>query len=156
MMKKTTAVFLLALGLGVLGLTQARAHCQIPCGIYDDPARFTEMLEHITTIEKSMTQINTLSSEAPEQNVNQLVRWVMNKEDHVDELTEIVTFYFMAQRVKPAEAGDAAAYRKYVGEVTLLHRMVVVGMKCKQTTDLDQVKALRDLVGAFKKSYLGE
>jgi nickel superoxide dismutase len=30
------------------------SHCQIPCGIYDDPARFDMLAEHINTIEKSM------------------------------------------------------------------------------------------------------
>ena len=154
-MKKPTVFAAICLG-ALLTAQTVLAHCQIPCGIYDDPARFTEMLEHITTIEKSMTQINALSVDDPSAHVNQLVRWVTNKEDHVDQFTEIVTFYFMAQRVKPAEASDATAYRKYVTEVTLLHRMVVVGMKCRQTTDLEQVKALRELVGAFKKSYLGE
>lgn len=156
MKKSIVAIIALAMGLGVLGVPQARAHCQIPCGIYDDPARFTALAEHITTIEKSMNQINALSQEEPANHVNQLVRWVMNKEEHVDQFTEIVTYYFMAQRVKPADPADPTAYQKYVTEATLLHRMVVVGMKCKQTTDLEQTKALRELVAAFKKSYLGE
>jgi nickel superoxide dismutase len=50
-------------------------HCQIPCGIYDDPARLKMIAEHITTIEKSMTEINALSA-APGPNANLLVRWV--------------------------------------------------------------------------------
>jgi nickel superoxide dismutase len=140
--------------VAMIGLTQAWAHCQIPCGIYDDPARFTALVEHLTTIEKSMKQINELSSGEPADHVNQLVRWVGNKETHAKEFTEIVTYYFMAQRVKPAVPSDEAAYAKYVSEVTLLHRMVVGAMKCKQTTDLEHVKALRELVAAFKKSYM--
>jgi len=42
----------------------AYSHCQIPCGIYDDEARFTEIAEHITTIEKSMKEIESLSAQA--------------------------------------------------------------------------------------------
>lgn len=155
-MNKQTMSMLVAAGVGMMSLTQALGHCQIPCGIYDDPARFTALVEHLTTIEKSMNQINELSAGEPASHVNQLVRWVTNKEDHADEFTEIVTYYFMAQRVKPAAPSDAAAYEKYVTQVTLLHRMVVTAMKCKQTTDLENVKALRELVAAFKKSYLGE
>ena len=30
-----------------------------------------------------------------------MVRWVVNKEVHADELSDIVTYYFMAQRIKP-------------------------------------------------------
>lgn len=31
----------------------ASAHCEIPCGIYDDQMRVNMIGEHITTIEKS-------------------------------------------------------------------------------------------------------
>jgi len=33
------------------------AHCEIPCGIYGDEARFAAIAEDLTTIEKAMTQI---------------------------------------------------------------------------------------------------
>ena len=128
------------------------AHCQIPCGIYDDPARFAELREHITTIEKSMNQINELSA-AADQNVNQLARWVMNKEDHADKLAEIVTYYFLQQRIKTPESNDAAANEKYVTHLTLCHKMLVTAMKCKQTTDLANTKALSGLVDDFEKAY---
>lgn len=128
------------------------AHCQIPCGIYDDPARFTELREHITTIEKSMNQINELSADAGN-NVNQLARWVMNKEDHADKFAEIVTYYFMQQRIKVPESGEAAANETYVNHLVLCHKMLVTVMKCKQTTDLENVTALRGLVDDFEKAY---
>ena len=134
--------------------SSALAHCQIPCGIYDDPVRFTMLEEHVTTMEKSMKVIQELSKEQ-QPNWNQLVRWVSNKEAHADELTEIVTFYFMAQRVKPADPTDAAAHAKYVKELTLLHQMVFYAMKAKQTTDLEHCAKLRELIASFKASYLG-
>jgi nickel superoxide dismutase len=133
---------------------QARAHCQIPCGIFDDEARFTLMLEDVQTIEKSMVQIQTLSG-AAKPDWNQLVRWVTNKEEHADKLTEIVTFYFMAQRVKPAAPEDKAAYKKYVDELTLLHQVLVTTMKAKQTIDPGLCKTLRDSIETFRQSYLG-
>lgn len=133
----------------------ALAHCQIPCGIYNDPVRFALLEEHVTTIEKSMNEIQRLSKEQ-EPNWNQIVRWVNNKEVHAGELTEIVTFYFMAQRVKPADPKDKAAYVKYVREITLLHQIVIAAMKAKQTTDLENCTKLRGLIAKFKASYLGE
>lgn len=146
----------LVLAVALITPGRALAHCQIPCGIYDDPARFTALLENLTTIEKSMNQINELSADDPAAHVNQLVRWVNNKEAHVDDFTEIVTAYFMAQRIKPVAKTDRAAYEKYLTQIELLHRMVVTGMKCRQTTDLENVRVLRELVAAFKKSYLVE
>lgn len=131
------------------------AHCQIPCGIYNDPVRFVLLEEHVMTIEKSINEIQRLSKEETP-NWNQLVRWVNNKEAHADELSHVVTFYFLAQRVKPADPSDKAAFAKYVREVTLLHQMIVVSMKAKQTTDLENCAKLRELIGKFKASYLGE
>lgn len=120
-----------------------RAHCQIPCGIYDDPMRIHLMEEHIATIEKSMKQITA----APE--TNQAVRWVMNKDKHADELSEIVTYYFMAQRIKPGCEG-------YTIKLGQLHEILVYSMKAKQTTDLANVEKLKELIHDFEHSYLGE
>ena len=100
------AVMIALLGLAVVTPQPVRAHCQVPCGIYDDDARFTLLLEHITTIEKSMKRIKDLESQ-DHAHANQLVRWVSNKDSHADAFTEIVTYYFMAQRVKPAPVNPA-------------------------------------------------
>ena len=144
-------VLVLAVVLGSL----AYSHCQIPCGIYDDEARFKEIAEHITTIEKSMKEIVSLSSE-PKTHMNQIVRWVNNKEHHADELNEIVTYYFMAQRVKLPAEGDMKAQQDYVKKLTLLHRMLVYTMKAKQTTDLENVEKLRSSLTAFHNVYFAK
>ena len=133
----------------------AYSHCQIPCGIYDDEARFNEIAEHITTIEKSMKQINTLSAET-KPNMNQIVRWVNNKEAHADELSNIVTYYFMAQRIKIAPENNIPEYKKYVRKLTLLHDMLVTTMKAKQTTDTANVTKLRTLLNQFHDAYTGK
>ncbi|MGD8501731.1 MAG: superoxide dismutase [Ni] [Phycisphaerales bacterium] len=145
------AIFVSAIVFGSL----AYSHCQVPCGIYDDDARFAAIAEHITTIEKSMKQIETLSGQE-KPNMNQIVRWVHNKEDHADELSHIVSYYFMAQRVKLPEEGDTEAQNEYVKKLTLLHRMLVYSMKAKQTTDLTNVEQLRSTLKEFHKAYFGE
>jgi nickel superoxide dismutase len=141
----------------VLGSTiQAAAHCQIPCGIFDDELRVQLMEEDITTIEKSMNQIVALGAATPV-DYNQLVRWVMNKEEHAQKLQDIVTAYFMAQRIKPAtDPSDAAAVKDYVDKLTLLHAIQIHAMKAKQSTDLSEIATLRDLVAKFRKAYFGD
>jgi len=138
-----------ALTLTILALN-VQAHCQIPCGIYDDAARITMMKEHVVTLEKSMKEIIKLSAVTP-QNINQLVRWVNNKEEHADQLTEIVTYYFLAQRIKPTEPAE-----KYAAELKLLHGMMIASMKAKQTTDLKHVEELRKLIHEFENLYFGK
>lgn len=140
---------LLVLGLGILGVflyvSMAAAHCEIPCGIYDDQARIKLMLEHVTTIEKSMKQIIEIDKAVRGQS-NQQVRWIMNKEKHADELQEIVCQYFMTQRIKV----DTKQYDK---KLAALHQMLVAAMKCKQSTDLQQVLKLRALIAQFEILY---
>jgi nickel superoxide dismutase len=130
------------------------AHCQIPCGIYNDGARFTMMEEHVTTIEKSMKLITGLSNDDPQSNTNQIVRWVANKERHADELSDIVVKYFLQQRVKPVQQKSGAQRDTYVKHLTLCHGLLVTSMKAKQSTDLAHVDQLKKLIGEFKASYL--
>jgi nickel superoxide dismutase len=153
-MKGSRLVLIAAVLFISLTASNAFAHCQIPCGIYDDEARFALLEEHVTTVEKAMKKIEELSA-AQSPNYNQIVRWVGNKEHHADEISEIVTYYFMAQRVKPVEKKNDEAYSKYLGELTSLHQMIVYSMKAKQTTDLKNVEQLRALIKQFKASYLG-
>jgi nickel superoxide dismutase len=142
---------LVAVVLGSL----AYSHCQIPCGIYGDAERLKELGEHITTIEKSLNQIKLLSAER-NPNMNQVVRWVNNKDHHADELSEIVTYYFMAQRVKLPAAGDAKAQKDYLQKLTLLHQMLFYSMKAKQTTDLENVEKLEQSLKEFHDVYFAK
>jgi nickel superoxide dismutase len=128
----------------------AGAHCEIPCGIYDDDARLAAIAEHIDTIEKSMDQIRILGA-AEDVNYNQLVRWIGNKDDHAAKLQEIVTQYFMTQRIKPTDSEQDRPV--YVRQLTLLHGMLVEAMKAKQTTDDAHIAALRRLLGEFRAVY---
>lgn len=143
-MKTRAAVLLMVVALA----SKAGAHCQIPCGIYDDHARIAMMEEDVATIEKAMTEINKLAADSP-QNINQLVRWVANKDEYADKLTEVVTSYFLTQRIKP----DAA---NYDAKLKTLHGMMIAAMKCKQTVDLKNVEDLKALIHRFEELYFVE
>ena len=149
---------LILLSLLVIFAVRVFSHCEIPCGIYDDEMRIKMIAEHIDTIEKSMNQIVHLSGEVAgldPQDLNQMVRWIQNKEKHADELSHIVTQYFMTQRVKPVGKEDSKAYEDYVNKITLLHQMMFYTMKSKQTIDLANVQKLRSLLDGFKTAYFG-
>ncbi|HUS72557.1 MAG TPA: superoxide dismutase [Ni] [Sedimentisphaerales bacterium] len=146
------SVVLVILVLVIVTASMVYSHCQIPCGIYNDPARFDMIAEHTTTIEKSMKQITNLSKQN-NPDMNQIVRWVQNKEEHADELSHIVTYYFMAQRIKPVGDTKSKAYEEYIRKLTLLHEMLVYSMKAKQTTDLSNVENLKTLLAEFRTAY---
>jgi nickel superoxide dismutase len=131
---------------------KANAHCEIPCGIYGDSLRIDLIEEHIRTVEKSMNKINELSN-AEDKNYNQLVRWIDNKEDHANKIQDIVSQYFLHQRIKPVDPENEAAYDKYVKHLSLLHEILVYAMKAKQTTDLKYIDKLRETVDKFEDAY---
>jgi nickel superoxide dismutase len=148
-----TSVAVLSLAL-LLGPGRAGAHCEVPCGIFDDPARFASLLEDQATIAKATDQIKELAPKATDpQSLNQAVRWIQVKEEHATSAMETIAQYFMAQRIKaPAEA-NAEQQAKYVDQLTKAHAVQVAAMKCKQTVDPAQAAALKAAIDAFRKSY---
>lgn len=129
------------------------AHCQIPCGIYADENVIETMGTDQETIEKAMKQIEELSKE-PTKNANQLVRWVTNKEQHAQSIQDTVSAYFLAQRIKLEESGENK--EAYLNKLTLLHKITVLAMKCKQTTDLENAQKLHEAIEAFKGAYMDQ
>jgi nickel superoxide dismutase len=154
-MRRTLAA-IMTLALMSLSAAPALAHCEIPCGIYDDQLRVQLLAEHITTVEKSMQQINELSAAQGAVNYHQLVRWIDNKEHHAGLIQEIVSQYFLTQRIKPADPADKAKSDLYLRQLTLLHQMLIQAMKAKQGTDLKTVETLRQLLADFNKAYFGD
>jgi nickel superoxide dismutase len=85
-----------------------------------------------------------------------LVRWISNKDEHANYIQEIVDKYFLTQRVKPVDSADQNAYKQYTAKLVLLHQMLVYAMKTKQTTDVENVDKLKNLVHEFVKIYFSE
>jgi nickel superoxide dismutase len=150
-MKRTLSLSALALLAFVSSSRGASAHCEVPCGIFDDPARFAEMLEDAATISKAMAQVNDLAGKQDGQSLNQLVRWVTTKEEHAAHTMDLIGQYFMAQRIKPAQ--DEAGNARYVQLLTSAHAVMRQAMLCKQTTDGEAAKALVSAIEAFRKAY---
>ncbi len=140
----------LAVGTLALSSAPASAHCQVPCGIYDDHARVHAMFEDVTTVDKAVAQITALAGKGDAQSVNQATRWVMTKDKHAAHIQQLVADYFLAQRVKPAPKGDAAAWKTYVAKLVALHRVTRAAMKVKQTVDPAAVAELRAAVGELE------
>lgn len=120
--------------------SNAYAHCQVPCGIYDDVRTFDELEEHIKTIEKSMTAINDSG------NAHNIARWTINKEEHAQKIQDIMSAYFLTQRLKPND-------HNYVTRLMTIHQISIAAMKAKQTTDLEYIDTLEMLVARHEKLF---
>ena len=153
------SVLLTAVGAGAVAsmfLTAIRplavAHCQVPCGIYDDYARITAMLEDTTTIAKALDQINELAGNQDAQSFNQATRWVMTKEEHAERIQTTIAQYYLAQRVKTAQPGTDA-YDAYLQKLAEHHAVIVAAMKAKQTADPSAANALRKAIEVISVYY---
>jgi len=145
------AVALVAVGL-VVAPAPLLSHCQIPCGIYDDEARISEMLEDTQTVEKAMTQIAELSGKDDAQSQNQLTRWILNKESHASNIITIVAEYFLTQKLADV-APDAEGYDEYLTKLATHHAVMRAAMKAKQNVGAEYVTALRERVQALGQVY---
>ena len=122
------------------------AHCQIPCGIYDDHERVQSMLEDAATVEKSIKLIAELSGKSDVQSQNQLVRWVMNKEKHAQNIISTISDYFLTQRVKSKQEDYAERLIKH-------HTVIVAAMKAKQNADMSHSDTLKASIEALLPYY---
>ena len=154
-MRRALAIALTAVTL-VIAATTVGAHCQIPCGIYDDMMRIRMLHEHVTTIDKSVRLIGELAGKHGAADINQIVRWVENKDQHADALAEIVVEYFLQQRVKAPQGDDQAARTRYLEQLQALHGLLVSSMKAKQTVDPEIAAVLTGQIERFSAAYFSE
>lgn len=129
-------------------------HCQVPCGIYGDQMRFEGMLEDTKTVAKAIAQIEEFAGglgEAPPsaKDLNQMVRWVNNKESHAQNIQDVMAEYFFAQRIK-------ADHKDYTAQLATAHKVIVCAMKCKQDASGATAEALKASILDFYRAYEGK
>ncbi|MEM9882253.1 MAG: superoxide dismutase [Ni] [Planctomycetota bacterium] len=152
---RTLAALLPALALVVWLTPQpAAAHCQVPCGIFGDEMKFQKFAEHIETIEKAMREVRGLEGESGVEAQQEMVRWIINKEEHAELIMDDVQAYFLAQRIKLPE--DESQHEAYHAKLAALHAVTIHAMKCKQTLEQANVDALRASLAEFRGLYFDE
>lgn len=138
-------------------IPSAQAHCQMPCGIYDDPARIAELKEDAQTIRKAVTSMQTMVEDDdtdPLLGFNQGARWVVTKDQHAQNIQDVVSYYFLTQRVKAVRADlSMPGHEHYVQQLMGFHRILVAAMKCKQTVDIANVDELDKAIEAVSAWY---
>ena len=133
--------------------TQLHAHCQIPCGVYDDTMRVKMIEEHTLTILKSMNYISSNQNDLEQQ--NQVARWIINKEEHAQEIQNIVSEYFLTQRIKLKD-NSKESKDLYHAQLAALHSILLDAMKCKQTIDSNMTTSLLENLNKFVNLYFDE
>ena len=151
--KVVWGIMALAISTGSFGFAErADAHCQVPCGIYDDAGRITMIREDATTIGKAITQIGELAGKTDPKSVNQVARWVTTKEQHASYIITVVSEYFLTQKVKPVAEGTEG-FEAYLEHLAAHHAVMVAAMKAKQDASPETVTSLNEAIDELAKHY---
>ena len=82
--------------------------------------------------------------------VNQVVRWIMTKEEHCNKIITTVSEYCLCQRVKRENFKSESDYL----EALKIHHVVLqAAMKAKQTMDVASCNALDHAIEDLSKMY---
>ena len=139
-------IYLSFLVINLLASNIVSAHCQIPCGIYDDASRIILIKENFQTIKKSMDQIERLSDLSDPLSKNQTTRWIFTKEYHAQDIQDIISEYFLTQRIKESD-------KEYTKKLEHLHKLLFIAMKCKQTINTSYIDESNSLIDYFSILY---
>jgi nickel superoxide dismutase len=132
--------------LQVFASLSVYAHCQLPCGIYNDNARVKMMLEDSNLITKAVKEIQEFSKKNDALSKNQLTRWVINKEKHANHIIEVISDYFLTQRIKPTQ-------KDYKERLAKHHTAILAAVTVKQGVDADVAMKLQHAISALLDYY---
>jgi ubiquitin len=127
-------------------------HCQVPCGIFDDPAIVQQLKQDAETIRKAIVQSIEMHAKVATDilSMNQMVRWITNKDKHADHIIETVANYCLCQRVKKEVFKSD---EDYVQALKAHHAVMQAAMKTKQVLDVAACDALDHAIADMAKMY---
>ena len=128
-----------------LGFDTAKAHCDIPCGIYDP------LLPQIAalTVVRMIDLMAAFDKDHPEKDlayVNTMSRYITVKEEHAEKVKQDVRViwgdYFKPQHIE-----------QYPELQALTHEIMSLGSKCRQTVDREVALKLVDKLNRFAEIF---
>ncbi len=124
---------------------EAKAHCDIPCGIYDPtPAQIDAL-----TVVRMMDLMEGLAEGEEKSRVtyhNSIDRYIAVKEEHAEKVKHEI-------RVIWGDFIKDAHVEKYPELPGLVHKIMQLGSKCRQTADRANGLALIDAVNQFAEIF---
>ena len=97
-------------------------------------------------LKKATRLISDLSGKLDPQSQNQLVRWIMNKEKHAQNIISTICDYFLTQRVKPD-------HKDYTERLKRHHAVIIAAMKAKQHSDIKYAIDLKESIEVLYSYY---
>ncbi len=127
-------------------LDTVQAHCDIPCGIYDPHQAQIGALTVIRMVDLIENYLKEHGDALTPELLNSMARYVAVKEEHA-ELTKHEVRVIWGDFMKDTHA---EAYPQLHG---LVHKIMKIGSKCRQTVDRETAIALLEAVNEFAEIF---
>jgi len=128
-----------------IGLEQASAHCDIPCGIYDPIVAQISAL----TVVRMIDLISDLESKGGERNaayVNSLSRYIAVKEEHAERAKAEIRVIW-GDFIKQPQLDQSP------GTHELVHKIMQLGSKSRQTIERENAVQLVEAINQFAEVF---
>lgn len=124
---------------------RAKAHCDIPCGIYDP---ITAQISALTVVRMIDLAID-LDGKTPDKGLayqNTIARYVTSKEEHAEKVKQEV-------RVIWGDYLKVQHLEKYPQAHALVHEIMALGSKSRQTVDRESAVKLVEKLNEFAQIF---
>jgi len=114
---------------------RAEAHCDVPCGIYDPG---TAQISALTVV-RMMDLMAVEANEHGAEHVNSMARYIQVKEEHAEKAKQEVRIIW----------GDYFKKDKHPNVDDLVHKIMQLGSKSRQTADRENGAAFVEAINEF-------
>jgi len=123
----------------------AKAHCDVPCGIYDP---ITAQINALTVVRMMdlMSGLSEGDAKSKTEYHNSMSRYIAVKEDHAEKAKHEI-------RVIWGDFIKDAHVEKYPELPGLVHKIMQIGSKCRQTTGRDNGLAFVEAINQFAEIF---
>lgn len=129
----------------IFGIGEVKAHCDIPCGIYDPITAQIAALTVVRMIDLA-TDLEKNTAEKGLAYLNSISRYVAVKEEHAEKVKQDV-------RVIWGDYLKAQHLEKYPNTHALVHKIMGLGSKSRQSMDRESALQLVEAVNEFAQIF---
>jgi nickel superoxide dismutase len=136
---------LLAMADRIFHFGRAKAHCDIPCGIYDPILAQIDALTVVRMIDL-MTDLEAKGGEKDKTFLNSMARYIAVKEEHAEKAKHEI-------RVIWGDYFKVAQIEKHPEAAELVHKILMLGSKVRQSVDREAALQFVEAINKFAEIF---
>ena len=126
-------------------VARAKAHCDIPCGIYDPIIAQIAALTVVRMIDL-MTELDGKGGDKDKAYQNSMSRYITVKEEHAEKAKHEIRVIF-------GDYFKAAQIEKHPGAPELVHKIFMLGSKVRQGVDREVAVEFVEAINQFAEMF---